>query len=125
MPAQRNRAEAVNRRPGEITPQLSRTGIRQLRKMLDDLRRVSAIRFPRAAVRDPGGVGRRVAYQGGMELAYQLGASVVVNHLGLIPSNTDSDAWRMLISAQDLGMVIGAGCWPLRPAESGPSWPAT
>lgn len=107
---------------GEITPQLSRTGIRQLRKMLDDLRlRVSAIRFrTRGGYATLEGLDQRVAAtKAAMELAYQLGASVVVNHLGLIPSNTDSDAWRMLIEVlQDLG-AHGHRTGALLAAEAG------
>lgn len=92
---------------GEITPQISRTGIRQLRKMLDDLRLgVSAISFrTRGGYATMEGLDQRVtATKAAMELAFQLGAPVVVNHLGPIPSDTNSDSWRLLIEVlQDLG----------------------
>lgn len=107
---------------GEITPQISRTGIRQLRKMLDDLRlHVSAVSFrTRGGYATLEGLDQRVAAtKAAMELAYQLGASVVVNHLGLIPSDTNSEAWRMLLEVlQDLG-VHGHRAGAILAAEAG------
>jgi len=92
---------------GEITPELSRTGVRQLRKMLDDQRlRVSALRF-----RTRRGYGtleeldvRVAATKAAMRLAYDLGASLVTNHLGLIPSDAESASWRLLVEVlEELG----------------------
>ncbi|MEN6497910.1 MAG: TIM barrel protein [Thermoguttaceae bacterium] len=92
---------------GEITPQISRTGIRQLRKLLDDLRlSVSAVSFrTRGGYATLDGLDQRVAAtKAAMDLAFQLGAPVVVNHLGPIPSDTNSETWRILIEVlQDLG----------------------
>jgi len=93
---------------GEINPEISQTGIRQLRKMLDDLRlRVSALAFrTRGGYASLEGLESRVAAtKAAMELAYRLGASVVVNHLGAIPPEQDADNWRLLLEVlQDLGV---------------------
>lgn len=106
---------------GEITPQISRTGIRQLRKMLDDLRlRVAAVNFrTRGGYSRMEGLETRVAAtKAAMDLAYQLGASVVVNHLGPIPSEENTEAWRLLIEVlQDLG-VYGNRAGALLAAET-------
>lgn len=91
----------------EITPQLSRTGVRQLRKILDDLRlRVSAVRFrTRRGYATLADLDARVAAtKAAMELAHDLGSSLVTNHLGLIPSDPESPAWRTLVEVlSDLG----------------------
>ena len=90
---------------GEANPQeLSRTGMRQLRKMLEDLRlRVSAVSFrtrrgyDTAADLEP----RVAATKAAMELAYALGATVVVNHVGRVPTDQESQAWRLLVEVLD------------------------
>lgn len=72
-------------RPSE----LSDTGLRQLRKMLDDLNlRVASIRFQtRRGYDNPYELDRRVeATKEAMQLAYRLGAPVVVNQIGRIPN---------------------------------------
>ena len=84
--------------------QLSRTGIRQLKKMLDDLRlEVAAISFrTRRGYDSMADLGPRVeATKAAMELAHDLGTTVVVNHVGRIPSETDSDQWRLLVEVLD------------------------
>jgi sugar phosphate isomerase/epimerase len=90
---------------GETDPrQLSRTGIRQLRKLLDDLRlKVSAVAFRTRRGYDViADLGPRIeATKAAMELAHDLGATAVVNHVGRIPSDTDSDAWRLLVEVLD------------------------
>ncbi len=86
---------------GEVDPRaLSRTGLRQLRKMLDDLRlRVSAVGFrtrrgyDTTADLEP----RIAATKAAMEFAYALGAPVVVNHVGRVPSDRESQTWRLLV----------------------------
>jgi sugar phosphate isomerase/epimerase len=107
---------------GEITPQIPRTGIRQLRKLLDDLRlRVAAISFrTRGGFSTPEGLDQRVsATKAAMELAYHLGASVVVNHLGPIPTDPNSSSWRLLIEVlEDLG-AYGNRVGGLLAAETG------
>jgi len=90
---------------GEIRPQqLSRTGLRQLRKTLDDFRlRVSAVGFrTRRGYDTPADLEPRIAgTKAAMELAYQLGASVVVNHVGRVPTDEGCDAWRLLVEVLD------------------------
>ncbi|MHC4401097.1 MAG: sugar phosphate isomerase/epimerase family protein, partial [Planctomycetota bacterium] len=90
---------------GELKPrELSQTGMRQLRKMLDDLRlRVSAVRFHTRNGYDtlPGLDARIAATKAAMEFAYDLGASVVVNRVGRVPADSQSDARRLLVEALD------------------------
>jgi len=87
--------------------ELSQTGQRQLRKMLEDLNlRVSAIRFPtRRGYDDRENLDRRVAAtRHAMGLAYALGARVVVNQIGSVPEDPSSEAWTHLVGVMtDLG----------------------
>lgn len=89
----------------EVSPQnLSRTGLRQLRKMLEDLRLgVSAVRFrTRRGYDTVDELDRRiVATKAALEFAHALGAGVVVNHVGRVPADRDSEAWRLLVDVLD------------------------
>jgi sugar phosphate isomerase/epimerase len=92
----------------ELKPEeLSQTGVRQLRKMLDDLNlRVSAVAFrTRRGYHVLDGLDARIeATKRAMRLAYDLGASVVVNHIGCVPPETDVAATSLLVQAlTDLG----------------------
>lgn len=93
---------------GELSPSgLSQTGLRQLRKMLDDLRLgVSAVAFrtrlgyDTMAELEP----RIAATKAAMQFAYNLGASVVVNHVGPVPAERESESWRLMVEVLgDLG----------------------
>lgn len=91
----------------ELRPaELSRTGVREVRKMLDDFNlRVSAITFrTQHGYSTAANLQRRIeATQGALDLAYGLGAGVVINHVGKIPPE-DSPEWPTLIGAlSDLG----------------------
>jgi sugar phosphate isomerase/epimerase len=90
-------------RPGE----LSQTGLRQLRKMLDDLNlRVCAVAFrTRRGYDVPEELEPRLdATRKAMKLAYDLGAGVVINHVGHIPESAGDPAWSVLVeSLADLG----------------------
>lgn len=95
-------------RPAELTL----TGVRQLRKMLDDLNlRVAAVAFPTQRGYDvEEDLDRRIAAtKEAMRLAYRLGASVVVNHVGRIPpppaeGQGEDRGWNTLRNAlHDLG----------------------
>ncbi len=98
-------------RPAE----LSDTGRRQLRKMLDDLNlRVAAIRFPTQRGYDVlSDLERRIdATKQAMKFAYSLGASVVINAVGYVPDSPEHPAYDQLqVSLSDLakyGQHVGA-----------------
>ncbi len=106
----------------EIHPsQLSDTGLRQLRKMLDDLGlKVAALRFQtRRGYDNPQDLDRRVdATKQTMHLAYRLGAPVVVNQIGMIPPS-DTPAWDSIQTViDDLGRY-GAKVGAFLAAETG------
>ncbi|MEM8668198.1 MAG: sugar phosphate isomerase/epimerase family protein [Planctomycetota bacterium] len=79
--------------------QLSDTGLRQLRKILEDVNlRVAALRFPTRRGYDiAADLDRRVeATKDAMLLAYRLGAPVVINSIGaVIETDDDTDDPRM------------------------------
>lgn len=95
---------------GEIDPrQMSRTGVRQLRKMLDDRRLpLAALSFrTRRGYDTTADLGARIdGAKAAMRLAYDLGAAVVVNHIGRIPpadkaaSNDDAPSSPILFSSE-------------------------
>lgn len=89
--------------PGEA----SQTGLRQLRKLLDDHRlRVSAVGYPtRRGYDDLEELERRVeGTKWAMKLAAALGASVVVNRIGDIPTEPQGPQWNLLVDVlHDLG----------------------
>ena len=108
---------------GELTPEdLSQTGARQLRKMLDDLNlRVSAVAFrTRRGYGVAADLEARIdATKRAMRLAYDLGASVVVNHIGRVPPETDTATTSLLVQAlSDLGRY-GQKVGALLVAETG------
>jgi len=90
-------------KPSEFT----RTGIRQIRKTLDDHNlRVCAIGFPtRRGYDNLDGLDQRVqATKEAMQFAYDLGSAVVVNQIGRVPAAQDGPAWQTLIEVlTDLG----------------------
>ena len=90
-------------RPSEI----SHSGIRHLRKMLDDLNLpVVAIGFrTQRGYNVEADLDRRVeATKAAMQMAYDLGAPVVVNHVGRVPAEPEGPEWHLLVDALcDLG----------------------
>ena len=103
----------VDARGGLEPTEVSRTGLRQIRKWLDDAGLgVSAVAF-----RTRGGYGdaerlegRVAATKSALELAHGLGASVVLNHVGDVPpvpadgDDREDPRWRLLIDVlTDLG----------------------
>ena len=85
----------------EVKPRdLTQTALRQIRKMLEDQRlTVCAVRFQTRrgydVVED---LDRRVAAtKEAMRMAYQLGASVVVNQIGRVPSDEADPGWNQLV----------------------------
>jgi len=92
---------------GELDPaELTQTGIRHIRKMLEDWNlRVSAVRFrPALSYYNPDRLEARIeATQRAMDLAYKLGAGLVVGRIGRIPS-PESPEYRLLTEVvTDLG----------------------
>ena len=90
--------------------EFSRTGLRQLRKMLDDLSlRVAAVSFiTHRGYTEQQNQSRRIeATKEAMKFAYDLGSSVVVNYVGQIPASTADSPdprWEMLVDVlRDLG----------------------
>lgn len=91
----------------ELRPaELSQTGVREIRKMLDDFNlKVSAITFrTRRGYATEQDLQRRIeATHEALRLAYSLGAGVVINHVGTIPP-AESPEWNTLLGAlNDLG----------------------
>jgi sugar phosphate isomerase/epimerase len=89
--------------PGELT----RTAVRHLRKMLDDLNlRVCALRFrTRRGYDAADDIDRRVdATKQALTAAYELGAGVVVNQIGRAAADAGSPEWSLLTQVlADLG----------------------
>lgn len=100
----------------EVHPsQLSDTGLRQLRKMLEDLNlKVGALRFQtRRGYDNPDQLDRRVeATKAAMKLAYRLGAPVVINAIGAVPESEEDPRRSSLQSVLDdlgkFGTRVGA-----------------
>jgi sugar phosphate isomerase/epimerase len=112
---------------GEVSAaRLSRTGLRQFRKTLEDHRlQVSAVTFrTRRGYDTPADLDRRVsATKSAMQFAYDLGCSVVVNHIGRVPPGPESDARRLLVEVlsdlADHGLRVGATLAAETGTESG------
>src|SRR4051812_6243779 len=87
----------------ELRPdELSRTGLREFQKLLDDHSlAVSAVAFPtRRGYEVPDDLERRVlATQQAMRFAADLGTDVVINRVGRIPEKTDDIAFQHLSQA--------------------------
>lgn len=87
--------------------EMTDTGLRQIRKMLDDLNlRVCALGFQtRNGYNVTDRLQERIdATKRVMDLAYKLGASVVVNQIGRIPPENEGTDWNTLIEVlHDLG----------------------
>jgi sugar phosphate isomerase/epimerase len=92
----------------ELSPQrLSRTGLREVKKMLADANlRVVAVDFrARGGYTVLDGIEPRIeATKAALELAGNLGASFVVNAIGRVPGETEKDARQLLLDVLgDLG----------------------
>jgi sugar phosphate isomerase/epimerase len=115
----------------ELRPnELSQTALRQFRKLLDDLNlKVCAIGFPTRRGYDvEEDLDRRVlATKEAMQMAFQLGASLVVNQVGPVPPDPASEEataadrrrWQLLVEVlTDLGHY-GERCGARLAAETG------
>ncbi len=102
---------------GDLRPgALSQTGLRSLRKMLDDLQlSVVAIEFvTRRGYANPEDLDRRVdATKKAMDLAFSLRTPLVLNHIGQIPPSAEEPEWTTLVEVlADLGGYSQrAGAW--------------
>jgi len=87
----------------ELRPsELSRTGLREFRKLLDDLNlRVSSVAFPtRRGYDAPDDLERRVAAtQEAMRFAADLRTDAVINRIGRVAEKSDDPAFQRLIEA--------------------------
>jgi sugar phosphate isomerase/epimerase len=87
--------------------ELSHTGVREVRKMLEDLNlQVSAVSFrTRRGYNVQDDLERRLeATRKALRMAYDLGTNVVVNHIGRVPQEADTAATSILVAAlSDLG----------------------
>ena len=108
---------------GQLAPgELSQTGLRQIRKLLDDARlRVAAVRFrTRRGYYTLDELDRRIeATRHAMELAHSLGASLLINHVGRVPSDPESNDWRLLVEVLGELGVQGHRTGALLTAETG------
>ncbi len=97
-------------------PEMSRTAVRHLRKMLADLNlKVSSIYFPtRRGYGVTDDLDRRIdATKAAMSMAFDLGCSVVVNRIGRVPNDVEHPSWITMVQAlTDLGNFSHkAGAW--------------
>jgi len=109
-------AVEINGRTELRAQEMSRTGVRHLRKILEDLKlKVSAIHYPtRRGLANADDLDRRLdALKSAMGLAYQLGAQWVTCRIGRIPQDSAEEGWStMLQAATDLGRHSHkAGAW--------------
>lgn len=112
----------------ELVPaEMSRTGVREFRKLLSDLSlHVSAVAFPTRRGYDVADdLERRVlATQEAMRFAYELGANVVINRVGEVPDDTNDVRFGRLVEVLTalgaFGQRAGARLAALTGQESGP-----
>jgi sugar phosphate isomerase/epimerase len=92
---------------GEVSPGISRTGLREVRKLLGDrtLRAATVVfRMGRGFATAEHLERRMEAVRAAMQLAFDLGAAYVLTHVGRIPKDETSPAWRLLVDVlADLG----------------------
>ena len=107
--------------------ELSHTGVLQIRKLLDDLNlKVIAVAYPtRRGYNVAEELDRRVAgTKAAMKLAHDLGANLVINHVGRIPEKPEGAEWQMLLDVLgDLGrhgLHVGARLAADTGSASGP-----
>lgn len=97
----------LDARSGLDPAQVTQTGLRQIRKWLgDEGLVVSAVAFPtRGGYSDADRLeGRIAATKAALKLAFDLGASVVLNHVGEIPADDTTADWRLLVDVlTDIG----------------------
>lgn len=117
----------LDARHGLDPAQVTQTGLRQIRKWLgDEGVEVSAISFrTRGGYGDPDRLeGRIAATKTALKLAHDLGAGLVLNHIGDIPAEQAGPQWQLLIDVlsdlANFGEHVGATLC----AEAGRAAPA-
>lgn len=109
MTASRIGAEGVevNGRSDLRPTEMSRTAVRHLAKMLADLNlKICAVHFPTRRGYDvQQDLERRIeATKASMTMAYELGCNVVINRVGRVPEDAQSDRWQTMVEAlTDIG----------------------
>ncbi len=106
--------------------EMTQTAVRHLRRLLEERGlAMAAVAFPtRGGYNDPHGLERRVeATRKALQLAYRLGAPVVVNQVGQIPEENQGPQWDLLVEVlTDLGRW-GQRCGALLAAQTGANPP--
>lgn len=101
------RAVELDARHGLTPEEVSQTGLRQIRKWLgDEGLVVSAVAFPtRGGYGDADRLEARIAAtKAALKLAYDLGAQLVLNHVGDIPPSSEGPEWRLMVDVlSDIG----------------------
>ena len=92
----------------EVLPAgLSRTAVRQIRKLLEDRRlRVCSVKFlTRRGYHELEDLDRRIdATKQAMKMAYEIGAPIVCNSIGTLPAEPTGPQWELMIQVlTDLG----------------------
>ena len=117
-------AEAVeiDARHEPALAELSQTGVRQVRKMLDDLNlRVSCLGYrTRRGYHVADDLEPRIeATKRALKLAYDLGTNVVVNHIGRVPAEATSTLVQALTDIGSYSHKVGAFLAAETATESG------
>lgn len=101
------RGVELDARNGLAADEVSQTGLRQIRKWLgDEGLVVSAVAFPtRGGYGDADRLEARItATKAALKLAYDLGARLVLNHVGDIPTSSEGPEWRLMVDVlADIG----------------------
>ena len=101
------RGVELDARGGLHPDEMTRTGIRQIRKWLGDCGvEVAAVTFrTRGGYADSDRLeGRIAATKKALDLAHALGCGVVLNHVGDIPAESEGPRWRLLVDVlADIG----------------------
>jgi sugar phosphate isomerase/epimerase len=112
----------------ELVPaQMTATGLRQFRKLLEDLNlRVSAVAFPtRRGYDEADDLERRlVATEAAMRFAYELGSSVVINRVGHVPEKNDDPRFGRLVEALTMLGAYGERVGARLAAQTGSEKPS-
>ena len=97
----------INGRTEIRASEMSRTGVRHLRKMLADLNlQISAVHFPtRRGYGTTDDLDRRIeATKAAMTMAYELGCNVVNNKIERVPTDHEHPDWTTMVQAlSDIG----------------------